>query len=239
MLGWCRPRRHHPRARWRYGSVVDWHSWHDDYDRPDSALAHRLRAVQTLIRQALDDAPAGPLRVVSLCAGQGRDLLEVLTDHPRRDDVRARLVELDPRNAEIAAETVDRYGLTGVEVVTGDAALIDRYQDLVPADIVVACGIFGNITDADIERTIGFLPQLTRTGGTVLWTRGRTVPDRVPLILNWFDELGFDLVWVSQPDVSYGVGAHRFAGSPEPLTPGAQIFTFVGSDVIRAADRAG
>ena len=59
-------------------AVVDWHSWHEDYDRPDSALAHRLRAVQTLIRQALDEAATGPLRIVSLCAGQGRDLLEVL-----------------------------------------------------------------------------------------------------------------------------------------------------------------
>jgi hypothetical protein len=33
--------------------------------------------------------------VISLCAGQGRDLLGVLADHPRREDVRARLVELD------------------------------------------------------------------------------------------------------------------------------------------------
>ena len=219
-------------------SRVDWHIWHDDYDRPDSALAHRLRAVQTLIRQALDDAPAGPLRVVSLCAGQGRDLLEVLAEHPRRDDVRARLVELDPRNAAFALDTVAQHGLDGVEVVTGDAALIDQYRDFVPADIVVACGIFGNITDEDIERTIGFFPQLTKTGGTVLWTRGRTVPDRVPLILNWFDERGFDLTWVSQPDVSYGVGAHRFTGQPQPFVAGAQIFTFVGSDVIRAADAA-
>lgn len=219
--------------------MVDWHSWHDDYDRPDSALAHRLRAVQTLIRQALDDAPAGPLRIISLCAGQGRDLLEVLADHPRRRDIRARLVELDPRNAEVAAGTVDKYGLSGVEVVTGDAALTDHYADLVPADIVVACGIFGNITDEDIERTIGFFPQLAKSGATVLWTRGRTVPDRIPLILNWFDERSFDLIWVSSPEVSYGVGAHRFTGQPEPLVPGAQIFDFVGSDVIRAADRAG
>ncbi len=219
---------------------MDWHTWHDDYDRPDSALAHRLRAVQTLIRQTLDNAPAGAVRVISLCAGQGRDLLEVLADHPRRDDVRARLVELDPRNAAFATETVAKFGLDGVvEVVTGDAALIDQYQDLAPADIVVACGIFGNITDEDIERTIGFLPQLTRTGGTVLWTRGRTVPDRVPLILDWFDERSFDLIWVSPPDVSYGVGAHRFTGQPEPFAAGARIFDFVGSDVIRAADAAG
>lgn len=219
--------------------MVDWHSWHDDYDRPDSALAHRLRAVQALIKQALDEAPPGPLRIVSLCAGQGRDLLEVLAEHPRRDDVRARLVELDSRNAAIAAETVNQRQLTGVEVVTGDASYADLYRDLVPADIVVACGIFGNITDADIERTIGFFPQLAKTGATVLWTRGRTVPDRVPLILNWFDERSFDLIWVSPPDVSYGVGAHRFTGQPEPLVAGAQIFDFVGSDVIRAADRAG
>lgn len=219
---------------------MDWHTWHDDYDRPDSALAHRLRAVQTLIRQTLDDAPAGPVRVISLCAGQGRDLLEVLAEHPRRDDVWARLVELDPRNVAFATETVAKFGLDGaVEVVTGDAALIDHYQDLAPADIVVACGIFGNITDEYIERTIGFLPQLTRTGGTVLWTRGRTVPDRVPLILDWFGERSFDLIWVSPPDVSYGVGAHRFTGQPEPFAAGARIFDFVGSDVIRAADAAG
>ncbi|MBU9765156.1 SAM-dependent methyltransferase [Mycobacterium sp. TNTM28] len=215
---------------------MDWHSWHDDYDRPDSSLAQRLRAVQTLLRQVLDEAPAGPLRVISLCAGQGRDLLEVLADHPRRDDVRARLVELDPRNAEVAAEAVRARSLTGVEVVTGDASLIDHYTDLVPADIVVACGIFGNITDEDIERTIGFLPQLTKSGGAVLWTRGRYAPDRVPLILNWFDERGFDLVWVSEPEVGYGVGAHRFTGAPEPLQTGAKLFTFVGSDVIRGAD---
>lgn len=217
---------------------MDWHSWHDDYDRPDSALAQRLRAVQDLIRQALDAAPAGPVRIVSLCAGQGRDLLEVLAEHPRRGDVRARLVELDPRNAEVAAATVDRLRLTGVEVVVGDASRTDHYADLVPADIVVACGIFGNITDDDIERTIGFFPQLAKPGATVLWTRGRTVPDRVPLILNWFDERAFDLIWVSSPDVSYGVGAHRFTGQSEPLVPGAQIFDFVGSDVIRAGDRA-
>ena len=47
-----------------------------------------------MIKQALDEAPAGPLRVISLCAGQGRDLIEVLAEHPRRGDVRARLVEV-------------------------------------------------------------------------------------------------------------------------------------------------
>jgi hypothetical protein len=71
---------------------VDWQTWHDAYDLPDSALWRRLRTVQARVRAALDTAPLGPLRVISVCAGQGRDLLDVLDEHPRRDDVAARLV---------------------------------------------------------------------------------------------------------------------------------------------------
>lgn len=82
---------------------MDWQAWHDTYDVPDSWMARRLRAVQDRIREALDTAPPGPLRVVSVCAGQGRDLVDVLADHPRRDDVAARLVELDPGNTAFAA----------------------------------------------------------------------------------------------------------------------------------------
>ncbi|MDU0288180.1 hypothetical protein [Saccharothrix longispora] len=36
------------------------------------------------VRAALDDGPPGPLRVIGLCADQGRDPLEVLAGHPRR-----------------------------------------------------------------------------------------------------------------------------------------------------------
>ena len=36
---------------------MDWHAWHDDYDRPDSYLTRRLAAVQQQIRLALDTAP--------------------------------------------------------------------------------------------------------------------------------------------------------------------------------------
>jgi hypothetical protein len=214
---------------------VDWRTWHDEYDLPDSRLARRLPMVQRQIRAALDDAPPGPLRVVSLCAGQGRDLLGVLADHPRRDDVRARLVELDPRNVAVAEEAARAAGLFGVEMVTGDAALTDHYRDLVPADLVLLCGVFGNITDADIERTIGVCPQLCSTGGTVLWTRHRGAPDRVPLVCEWFEQRGFERRWLSDPAEGFGVGAHRFRGESRPLAEGLRMFDFVGWDVLGRA----
>jgi hypothetical protein len=102
-----------------YVTARDWYAWHQDYDDPGSALARRLVAVQDQIRAALDAAPPGPLRAVSLCAGQGRDLIGALAAHPRRADVAARLVELDPRNAGLARAAAERAALPGVEVVTG------------------------------------------------------------------------------------------------------------------------
>ncbi|WP_329167264.1 class I SAM-dependent methyltransferase (plasmid) [Streptomyces sp. NBC_01717] len=148
-------------------------------------MARRLRTVQSQTRAALDDAPAGPLKVISLCAGDGRDLLHVLSDHPRRHEVRVRLVELDARNTAAALETARLAKLDQVEVVTGDASLIDQYRGMSPADLVLVCGVFGNITDSDIEHTIGACqarrchPPAGATGGT----RGERGFFRSPLSL--------------------------------------------------------
>jgi hypothetical protein len=211
--------------------TMDWQDWHDRYDDPGSDLSKRLAVVQSQIRKSLDSSPPGPLQVLSLCAGQGRDLLEILADHPRREDVRARLVELDRRNTKIVQARAQSAGLPQVEVITADASLTDHYRGMAPAHLVLVCGLFGNITDEDIRTTIETCPQLCRTDGTVIWTRHRRTPDRVPLICEWFERRGFVLEWLS--DSGFGVGVHRFAGPSQPLVPGKHMFTFVGSDALR------
>lgn len=212
---------------------MDWRKWHDLYDDTDSPLARRLRIVQERVHAALDDCPPGPLRVMSLCAGQGRDLLGVLPEHPRRHDVHARLVELDQENAALAAEAARAAGLDQVEVVAADAALTDHYQGMAPADLVLVCGVFGNIADPDIRRTVSACTRLCRTGGRVIWTRHRKAPDRVPLICDWFEEAGFEAEWLTDPDQPQTVGVHRFGGRPQALEPGTRMFTFVGYDVLQ------
>ncbi|MFF0268165.1 SAM-dependent methyltransferase [Kribbella sp. NPDC004536] len=206
---------------------MDWRAWHQRYDDPDSDLSRRLQVVRAQVRAALDRAPAGPVPVVSLCAGQGRDLLDVLEDHPRRTDVRARLVELDPELAGWARERAP----DNVEVITGDASLTDHYDGFVPAELVLLCGIFGNIANADIQRTIAGSRQLCRTGATVIWTRHRGDPDLVPSICDWFEFGGFERVWVSDKEARFGVGVHRYVGVPEPLVKGESLFSFVPGGV--------
>jgi hypothetical protein len=215
---------------------VDWRDWHDDYDRPGSRLARRLRVVQERIRAALDDSPPGELRVISVCAGQGRDLIEVLADHPRRDDVVARLVELDERNTRAAAKAAGSAGLRGLEVVTADASLTDSYSGIAPAGIVLICGVFGNISDEDVEETVDTCCQLCATGGTVIWTRHRSDPDLVPSICGWFEQRDFERQWVSERSARFGVGVHRFRGQTRPLVTGRSMFTFVGFDVLRGSE---
>ena len=204
----------------------DWRAWHERYDDPGSSLALRLRAVQQQLSGLLDDAPPGPLRAISMCAGQGRDLLPVLARHPRGRDVTARLVELDPGLAQSARQAAAAAGLTGVEVVTGDAGLTDAYAGLVPSDLVLACGVFGNIPDPDIERTIATCRQLCASGGSVVWTRHRGEPDLVPRICDWFAGRGFALRWLSEPDLPYGAGVHVLAGTAAPLAAGTRMFRF-------------
>ncbi len=82
----------------------DWVDWHHAYDDPDSSLSRRLDRVTWHLAVALDEARPGPIRLLSLCAGQGRDVLRVQPRHRRRHDVSAVLIESDPRNARLARE---------------------------------------------------------------------------------------------------------------------------------------
>jgi len=212
----------------------DWYEWHLQYEDPDSHLAQRLATVQSRIRDALDEAPPGPLRAISLVAGQGRDLIPVLASHPRGADVTARLVELDPRNTAVAQELANGLSsVDSVDIVTGDASLVEAYAGLVPADLVLLCGLFGNITDEDIRATISAARGLTRTGGMVIWTRGRFTPDEFDWVASVFEENDFERVFVSAPGPRYGVGQHRHTGPVLPLPPGS-MFTFVGRHELKA-----
>jgi hypothetical protein len=205
----------------------DWVEWHRDYDDPGSLLSRRGELVQGHLRAELDRAPAGDVRLISLCAGQGRDVIGVLTGHSRRDDVRARLVELDERNVALARRAAQAAELDGVEVLQADAGVTDVCIGAVPAQIVVACGIFGNIADSDIQATVAALPSLCAPGALVLWTRHRIPPDLTPAIRSWFAEAGFrEEAFVTSHDGFMSVGAHRLTGEPAALVPGQRLFAF-------------
>src|ERR1700734_906493 len=173
---------------------MDWLAWHAGYDDPSSGLSARLRRVQAWLARALDRAPPGSLRLVSLCAGQGHDVIGVLPGHPRRDDVRAVLIEADAHIAGQARHAAEQAGLGQVEVRQADAGTAASFADALPADVLLLCGIFGNVSEQDIQRTVEAAPAMCQPGATVIWTRHRGPPDLTPRIRAWFTGAGFDEV---------------------------------------------
>jgi hypothetical protein len=208
----------------------DWAAWHAAYEDPSSPLSARLRCVQAHLSDAIDRAPAGRIGLVSLCAGQGPDVIGVLPDHPRRDDVRAVLVESDERVAGLAREAAAARSLAQVEVRVADASLVAGFADALPADVLLLCGIFGNVSDRDIGRTIRAAPALCRTGATVIWTRHRRPPDLTPQVRAWFTESGFEDVAFDalETSVMIGVGVSRLGRAPAAGRPDGRLFTFRG-----------
>jgi len=97
----------------------------------------------------------------------------------------------------------------------------------VPADVVMVCGVFGNVSDDDIRDTVFELPRLSASDATVIWTRHRRPPDLTSAIRAWFVEAGFDEVaFDGDLDGHMSVGTDRFTGEPQPFRPGRRMFTF-------------
>lgn len=108
-----------------------------------------------------------------------------------------------------------------------------RYSDRLPVDLLLLCGIFGNVSDADIRATVRAVPSLLAPGGTVIWTRGRREEDDDlrPVVRRWFTEAGLTEVAFDGAPEAFGVGVARRDGSAgdgahRPRLP-VRLFTFL------------
>jgi SAM-dependent methyltransferase len=207
---------------------TDWLAWHEPYQDPGSPLSRRLRIVQDHIGRWLDSRPEGPVTVLSVCAGQGQDLIEVLGRRTDSGRVRATLLEHDDRNVRAARAAADRAGLTGIDVREADAGDLASYRDAVPADLILLAGVFGNISEPDIRTTIRALPALCRPAATVIWTRTRRPPDRTGAVRTWLGAAGFtEDAFHAPEDVLFSVGVHRLIRTPPAATTTGRLFTFI------------
>lgn len=213
--------------------VRDWHAWYAEYDDPASSLSRRLEVVRARLGEVLATR-RWPAQILSMCAGDGRDTLPVLAGVGPK--FAALLVELDPELAERARHEAQRLRLTRVQVRNEDAGTTDAYRGWTPADVVLACGVFGNISDEDVERTVQALPGLLAADGVVIWTRGSHVPqdptqvpgDPAEHVRRLFADAGFVEVSFDRPDdAGFRVGVHRLEGPRAPYQPGVRMFDFV------------
>lgn len=209
-------------------TTTDWLDWHAAYDDPASPQAQRLAVVRQVVGDAIASPERQALRVLGICAGDGRDLLPVLAERCGQAHVRGRLIELDPGLAGRARALAASLGLDGIEVVCADAGRAPSYAGAIPAGLVLVCGVLGNIADRDVERLIRSLPAMCAPGADVVWTRHRRAPDLTPAIRAWLGETGFEEhAFVSPGPDRFSVGRHRLTGAPGTSLLPDPLFTFV------------
>ena len=180
------------------------------------------------VAQAIECSRLGPVRLISACAGQGLDVIGSLTGHARADDVRALLVEMDAHNVEVARAQAAAAGLAGVTVVHGDASVTSAFRGAVPANVLLLCGIFGNISHDDVRTTVAAASSLCAPGAVVVRTRHRRPPDQTPSIRDLFAEAGFDEIAFDSPgEDRFAVGTHRLVADPLTYDDDLKMFTFL------------
>lgn len=209
----------------RIGMSTDWVAWHEAAYGPDGPLRRRLEVVRRSVADAATRSGSGPIRIVSMCAGDGRDVIGGLTGHRRIGDTHVLLVERDPMLAAAARCAAGEAGLPDVEVLEVDAGISDAYLSMVPADILVVSGLFCHISDDDIRQTIEMLPMLCSRNAFVIWTRGRATPDLTPKIRSWFVAAGFsDMAYSRFVEGDAGIGLARLGGPPQKFVPNMRLF---------------
>lgn len=194
--------------------MTDWQAWHAGYEDPTHPLSRRLRIVQALLHDTLTARPPGPIRLTSACAGDGRDVRKVVAVHPRGADVAASLVELDP--------------VLGADGIVGDAGDLATYRDVLPADVLLLCGVFGNISDEDVRRTAENASRLCAPGASLIWTRHRREPDLTPSLRRWLGDAGWreTALVTGAPTSGWAVGAAFLTQDPLPYEE-MRLFSFV------------
>ena len=205
-----------------------WNGWPEKAYQQDR-YRQRLAAVQNHLTECLDLAPGGPVRIISVCAGDGRDAISVLSSHQRRHDVSAWLIEQDRQSVLDGMGRAARVGLANtVTFLNDDATDYATYQRIVPADIVLLCGVWGHVPASERVLLVRALTTLCKARGMVIWTRGISKGlERLHEIQAMFATSSWEQSRVSfTSDKKWAVVIHRYLGLPNELPSSGRLFHF-------------
>jgi hypothetical protein len=93
-------------------------------------------------------------------------------------------------------------------------------------DVLMLCGIFGNIEHRAVKDIVDLIPRLVVLGGYVIWTRGGSEPDRRPELRQWFRAAGLQEVAFDGTPEPYGVGLNQLRRPSADRALPDRLFTF-------------
>lgn len=213
---------------------MDWVQFLNGYDLWPP-LQSRLVLVREHLANALMHFPHKPIRITSLCAGDGRDIIGALEGHPRRNDVSATLVELNAELVSRGRQMASSLNMSHcICFLNADATLADTYAHTLSADVLLIAGVLGNVRERHEAMLIGNLTRLCRAGAILIWTRGSISEQNVRAvqrILAHLDKVSFAEITLSETTPEgFVVGSHLFNDQPQSLNEVTRLFEFTDYD---------
>ena len=205
-----------------------WSGWPEKAYRRDR-YQQRLLAVQEHLAECLDFALHSPVQILSICAGDGRDVIGVLRSHPRPKNAAAWLVELDRQSVAAGVRHATSVGLEhAVTFLNDDATDFATFTNIPPSDIVLVCGVWGHVPVAERARLVRALAAFCKPNGAAIWTRGLTLGlAQLREIQSQFVGPSWEEVRLQfTPDNRWGVATHRYRGPPVERPTSGRIFNF-------------
>ena len=207
--------------------AIDWKGWHAIYDRPSGANS-RLLAVQNAVSECLTLLPAGPVKLLSIFAGDGRDIIPVVAESVRRNEVNCQFIEINEALVRAGRQRAEEHGMSDkMQFKCADATSAQSYTGSVPVDCVLASGVFGNLLPEDVLRCIKALTGMLKTGGFLVWTRSRCAGSGelgIARIQAALQDQGF-VERISGGPAKFLVASHQFLGKTTQLVE-SRLFTF-------------
>ena len=209
---------------------MDWNAWHHKYNT-DTELNARLSQVKICIDEALRALPPGKVNVISLCSGDGRDLIELLPTHARRADVSGWLLECHESLVETAQQAIHQQGLkTTLHACVADATDARSYATIPPAHLIILAGVFGSVETDEIPRLLRNLQILCAPAAYVVWTQNLYTEEgqhRSVILRQALNTQSFTSVkLLTTPQQRYHIGLHQYHGKPVNLPLDDRLFTF-------------
>jgi hypothetical protein len=215
--------------RWmRRALFGPWDDWSEHAYR-SRTYSLRLAEVQGHLGECFAAYSTRPIRLLSVCAGDGRDVMGAMISHNVQGQVVAWLVEQNLRSVNRGTTQSRRLGLQDtVKFLHADATLYDTYRNIAPSDIVLLSGVWGHVPASDRPRLVQALASFCKPGGMVIWTRAlANGVSRMDEIQIEFASPLWELVCASiTSDKCWGVVSQRYCGPQIRPASGGRIFQF-------------
>lgn len=200
---------------------IDWSKWNLFYEDKITTQYHRLIAIKQYIKNILLSEENNT--VLNICSGESRDILQTLVELEMLD-VPVYSIDTHTNSINNSMLYANEHNLLNYNAICEDASLSDTYIEYnVPrSKLIILSGVFGMLSDIEINRLLKSLPMFIKNDGYVVWTVTYARLDSIKEIMKENNFLISDITITS--DNKSAIGVSIFIGDESELLQNQVIF---------------